>query len=78
MIDNLDALLRDGNTTFPKLLQHWAQRFPDALAFREKDYGIWNWMTWQHYFETARRFALWNFPILMGQHDRRHYLRLRR
>ena len=58
MIDNLDALLRDGNTTFPKLLQHWAQRFPDALAFREKDYGIWNRMTWQHYFETARRFAL--------------------
>ena len=40
MIDHLDALLRDGNTTFPKLLQHWAQRFPDALAFREKDYGI--------------------------------------
>ena len=58
MIDNLDALLRDGNTTFPKLLQHWAQRFPDALAFREKDYGIWNRMTWQHYFETACRFAL--------------------
>jgi hypothetical protein len=22
--------------------------------------------------------ALWNFPILMGRHDRRHYLRLRR
>ena len=57
MIDNLGASLRDGNTTLPKLLKHWAQSFPDALAFREKDYGIWNRMSWQHYLETARRFA---------------------
>jgi len=57
VIDNLDAALRGGNTTLPKLLRHWAQGFPDALAFREKDYGIWNRMSWQHYLETARRFA---------------------
>ena len=58
MIYALDAKLRDGNATLPQLLQHWAQSTPDSLAFREKDYGIWNRMTWQHYFETARRFAL--------------------
>ena len=46
MIDSLETKLRDGNATLPKLLQHWAQSTPDSLAFREKDYGIWNRMTW--------------------------------
>ena len=53
-----DALLHTGEHTFPKLLRHWAHATPDALAFREKDYGIWNRMTWRHYHATARRFAL--------------------
>ena len=56
--DDYDALLRAGEHTFPKLLRHWARATPDALAFREKDYGIWNRMTWRHYHATARRFAL--------------------
>ncbi len=58
MIESLDAVLRDGSTTMPKLLRHWAQQTPHALAFREKDYGIWNRMSWEHYYQTARRFAL--------------------
>ncbi len=56
--DDYDALLHSGEHTFPKLLRHWAHATPDALAFREKDYGIWNRMTWRHYHATARRFAL--------------------
>ena len=56
--DEYDALLHAGEHTFPKLLRHWARATPDALAFREKDYGIWNRMTWRHYHDTARRFAL--------------------
>jgi len=58
VIESLDAVLRDGSTTMPKLLRHWAQQTPHALAFREKDYGIWNRMSWEHYYQTARRFAL--------------------
>jgi len=58
VIESLDAVLRDGSTTMPKLLRHWAHQTPHALAFREKDYGIWNRMNWEHYYQTARRFAL--------------------
>ncbi|MFP5465390.1 MAG: AMP-binding protein, partial [Gammaproteobacteria bacterium] len=54
----LHEALHSGNHTLPKLLQHWARTTPDALAFREKDLGIWNRMTWRHYHDTARRFAL--------------------
>ena len=33
-------------TTFPKLLlQHAAER-PDAAAMREKEYGIWQTLSW--------------------------------
>jgi long-chain acyl-CoA synthetase len=54
----LHEALHSGNHTLPKLLQHWARTTPDALAFREKDLGIWNRMSWRHYHDTARRFAL--------------------
>ncbi len=54
----LDSALRSGDLTLPRLLLHWARTTPDALAFREKDLGIWNRMTWRHYHDTARRFAL--------------------
>ncbi|TAI65146.1 AMP-binding protein [Bradyrhizobium sp. Leo170] len=30
----------------------------DKLALREKDYGIWNPYSWNHYYETARAVAL--------------------
>ncbi|MDO8375646.1 MAG: AMP-binding protein, partial [Aquabacterium sp.] len=58
MNTSLDSALHGGDHTLPKLLQHWARSTPDALAFREKDLGIWNRMTWRHYHDTARRFGL--------------------
>ena len=54
----LDAALNTGEHTLPRLLQHWAHTTPDALALREKDFGVWNRVTWRHYHDTARRFAL--------------------
>lgn len=33
--------------TLPKLLVRNAERWPDAVALREKDYGIWQAMTWR-------------------------------
>ena len=46
-----------GVDTFPKLLLHHAEARGERPSIREKDYGIWNRMSWQHYLETARRFA---------------------
>jgi long-chain acyl-CoA synthetase len=44
--------------TFPKLLAYNAERWPDEVAIREKEYGIWNEFTWRDYQDTVERFAL--------------------
>jgi len=44
--------------TFPKLVRLNAERFPQKIAIREKDYGIWQSYTWRDYFEQARLIAL--------------------
>jgi long-chain acyl-CoA synthetase len=33
-------------TTFPRLLLQHAQARPEAPALREKEYGIWQTLTW--------------------------------
>lgn len=44
--------------TFPKLIRVNAQRWPDKVAIREKDYGIWQSYTWREYWEQGRLIAL--------------------
>lgn len=44
--------------TFPKWLIHNADRFPDRVAFREKEFGIWHEITWREYLEHAQACAL--------------------
>jgi long-chain acyl-CoA synthetase len=44
--------------TFPKLLLKNVERFPDKVAIREKDYGIWQSYTWRQYLEQSRLIAL--------------------
>jgi long-chain acyl-CoA synthetase len=44
--------------TFPKLARANAQRFPERVAMREKDYGIWQSTTWAAYLADARAIAL--------------------
>ncbi|MBI4013973.1 MAG: AMP-binding protein [Candidatus Rokubacteria bacterium] len=44
--------------TFPKLVRLNAERTPDKIAIREKDYGIWQAYTWRDYFAEARLIAL--------------------
>jgi long-chain acyl-CoA synthetase len=51
---DLDAAL----DTFPKLVLENVERFPDKIAVREKDYGIWQSYTWRQYLEQARLIAL--------------------
>ena len=40
--------------TMPKVLRHNALTFGDEVALREKEYGIWNTITWRDYHEQTR------------------------
>jgi len=50
--------LDPAHDTFPKLIRANAQRWPDKIAIREKDYGIWQSYTWGDYWEQGRLIAL--------------------
>jgi long-chain acyl-CoA synthetase len=52
-----DATTR-AHDTFPKLARANAQQFPERIAIREKDYGIWQSTTWRDYLAQARAIAL--------------------
>ena len=38
-------------------IRAWAQRKPDGVAMREKDFGVWNEITWADYWENATAVA---------------------
>lgn len=44
--------------TFPKLLAFNAQHWPNEVAIREKEFGIWNEFTWSDYHTTVKHMAL--------------------
>ena len=44
--------------TFPKLLAYNAQNWPNEIAMREKEYGIWNAYSWSDYQTLVKNFAL--------------------
>ncbi len=48
----------DAHDTFPKMLIHNARTWPDEVALREKDYGIWNEYSWADYAAKVRAIAL--------------------
>jgi long-chain acyl-CoA synthetase len=52
------ATIERGFDTFPKLVRANAERWPERVAIREKDLGIWQSYTWRDYFARARRIAL--------------------
>ena len=56
--------------TFPRLLEANARRFPDKVAIREKDYGIWQAYTWKDYFDQARSIALGLAALGFARGDR--------
>jgi long-chain acyl-CoA synthetase len=47
----------DNALTAPRLLLRWAAQRPDAVALRQKDFGIWQPLTWSQYAEQARAFG---------------------
>ncbi len=42
---------RTGTTTIATRVRDWAHRAPDQVALREKDFGIWQEVTWADYWE---------------------------
>jgi long-chain acyl-CoA synthetase len=44
--------------TLPQMLRHHAQTTPDRVALRQKDFGIWQPITWREYFRRASAFGL--------------------
>jgi len=46
------------HNTFPKILAYNARNWPDEVAMREKEFGIWNAFTWADYHDRVRLMAL--------------------
>ncbi len=42
-----------GFKTPPACVREWARDFPDMVAMREKDFGIWQEITWSQYWESV-------------------------
>jgi long-chain acyl-CoA synthetase len=55
---SVQAALQDAAITIPQLLRRRAELHGYTLALREKEYGIWNRYSWNHYYDTARSVAL--------------------
>lgn len=55
MTVNDDALR---HLTLPQQLQHWARTRPDHTALRQKEFGVWNTISWSRYEEQSRWFGL--------------------
>ena len=53
-----DLTTIEGFRTIPALFWHRVVTEADAVAIREKDFGIWNEYTWRHYGDQARLIGL--------------------
>src|SRR5207247_10320919 len=58
------------STTFPRLLLEHAAKRANAPALREKEYGIWQTLTWSHWAHLRRGLAagLRQAGLRRGQH----------
>lgn len=41
-----------GYRTAPAMVREWAEKMPDRVAYREKDFGIWQETSWSDYWDT--------------------------
>ena len=55
----------------PLLLQGNALRYGERrVALREKEYGIWQAVSWQRYYDHVKRFALGLKALGLGKNDK--------
>jgi len=55
--------------TFPKILRYNAQNWPNEVAMREKEFGIWNEFTWADYQEEVKLMAVGMHVLGCGKGD---------
>ncbi|WP_417797698.1 long-chain fatty acid--CoA ligase [Terasakiella pusilla] len=55
--------------TFPKILRYNAQNWPNEIAMREKEYGIWNEFTWADYHEEVMLLSVGMHALGCGKGD---------
>jgi len=58
------------NQTIPKLLRRSAKKYRDKIALREKDLGIWQNISWQHYYKNVKHFGLGIIALGLVKGDR--------
>ena len=47
------ATAKTGYLTAAAMVRDWANKAPDRIALREKDFGIWQETTWAEYWEVV-------------------------
>ncbi|MBS3810022.1 MAG: AMP-binding protein, partial [Desulfobacterales bacterium] len=63
------------NLTLPELLRRNARKYGrKKVAIREKEFGIWQPVTWQGYYENVRDFALGLHQLGFGVEDKLSYM----
>lgn len=55
--------------TFPKILRYNAQNWPNEVAMREKEFGIWNEYTWADYNEEVKLLSVGMHALGCGKGD---------
>ncbi len=56
--------------TIPKLMRASARKFGSKVALREKDFGIWQNITWEQYYDNARYFGLGLLALDLREKDK--------
>ena len=64
--DWLDVTVHD---TYPKAVRHNARAYPNDVAMREKDFGLWREITWADYQARVKSFALGLHGLGIGHRD---------
>ena len=61
-MSNIQAATKDYEMgeldTFPKILRHNAKSWPNEIAMREKEFGIWNEFNWKDYSDRVKWISL--------------------
>ncbi len=55
--------------TLPRLLMRNAERLGEKVALREKEFGIWQTVTWRKFAEHVRAFAMGLSALGVQRHD---------
>lgn len=56
--------------TIPKLMRASARKFGSKVALREKDFGIWQNITWEQYYDNAKYFGLGLLTLDLREKDK--------